>query len=134
MYAFFFGSGSSFPFRQTLADSTIALGMFPLRSLLVYGLTFVIINAQAVDLGTASVFAVLGASTVTNTGLTVLNGNLGVFPGTDITGFPSGVDNGVLHNDDQVAQIAQSDATTAYNVAAGLPFLPGNDLTGQNLG
>ena len=105
-----------------------------LRSLLVLGLICALINAQAVDLGTAAIFAVLGASTVTNIGATLLNGDLGVYPGTSITGFPPGTVDGVTHVTDAVAQIAQNDAVTAYGVAAGLAYSPGNDLTGKDLG
>ena len=48
-------------------------------------------------LGSAANFAVLGASTVTSTGDTVLNGNLGVYSGTAITGFPPGIVNGTIY-------------------------------------
>lgn len=76
-----------------------------------------------VDLGTAATYGVLGASAVTNTGPTVVNGDLGVSPGTSITGFgaaPDGVVNGVVHQTDAAAAQAQRDTTTAYDVAASL--------------
>src|SRR6185503_620505 len=88
--------------------------------------------AQA-SLGTAQSFAVLGGSTVTNTGPTVITGNLGVSPGSSVTGFPPGiVAGGSIHAADAAAAQAQSDLTTAYNTAAGTPC--GTDLTGQDLG
>lgn len=90
-------------------------------------------GASAQILGTADLFAALGGSTVTNTGPTVLFGNLGVWPGTAITGFPPGVvTNGTIHMGDAVAQQAQADLTVAYNIILGEAF--DTDLTGQDLG
>ena len=90
---------------------------------------------SAINLGTAGPFVVLGGSTVTNTGPSVLNGDLGVAPGTALVGFGlPAVVNGATHANDGVAQNAKSDLTTAYNVAAGQPVAPANDLTGTDLG
>ncbi|WP_436763835.1 ice-binding family protein [Streptosporangium sp. V21-05] len=50
-----------------------------------------------VPLGTAAGFAVLGRDSVTNTGTTVVTGDLGVWPGTTLSGFPPGVVNGTVH-------------------------------------
>ena len=89
----------------------------------------------ATILGTAQNFAVLGASTVTNTGATAIVGNVGVSPGTAITGFPPGVvTGGTLHAGDAVASQAHADLVTAYGVIAGEASPPANDLTGQDLG
>ncbi len=74
----------------------------------------------------------MGASTVTSTGETVLNGNLGLYAGTSITGFPPGtVVNGAIHDTDGVAQQAQADALTAYTSlknATGAVNLSGDTL------
>jgi len=91
-------------------------------------------QAAAVNLGTASPFVVLGGAAVTNTGPSVLKGDLGVSPGTSLTGFGSATILGATHENDGVASQAQADSTTAYNVAAGQPVPPQNDLTGTNLG
>lgn len=76
-------------------------------------------HAQSVGLGTADRFAVLGGSTVTNTGPTLITGDLGVTPGTAVTGAPLVL--GGVHRDDAIARQARIDATTAYGEAAGRP-------------
>ena len=77
--------------------------------------------AQNISLGTAANFGVLAGSAVTNTGPTVVTGNVGVWPGTAITGFPPGSiapGSGFLHSATPAAQQAQSDLTAAYTDAA----------------
>ncbi len=83
-------------------------------------------------LGTAGSFAVLGGSTVTNTGATIVRGNLGVSPGSAVTGFPPGTVFGTIHAANAVAAQAQADNNTAFNSLAAMPFA--TNLTGQNLG
>src|SRR5580704_3329403 len=74
-----------------------------------------------VPLASAASFAVLGASTVTSTGLTVLSGNLGVSPGTSITGFgPGVVRHGAIYAGGPVAAQAQADLATGYNYTVAL--------------
>jgi len=89
-------------------------------------------DATPVSLGSAASFGVLGSSTVTSTGNTRVNGDLGLYPGTSVTGFPPGVVNGDTHIADSVALQAQNDAQAAYNAAAAEP--DGTSLTGQDLG
>lgn len=88
--------------------------------------------ADKVGLGTAGSFAVLAGSAVTNTGPTVVNGDLGVSPDSAVSGFPPGLVNGTIHAGDAAAAQAQSDLTIAYNDAAGRAC--DVDLTGQDLG
>lgn len=90
-------------------------------------------------LGTAGTYATLAASAITNTGNTVLTGDLGLFPGTSVTGFPPGTVSGTQHITDSAAQIAQIDALAGYTTLAALPgyvtipsALDGQTLTAGN--
>jgi hypothetical protein len=90
----------------------------------------------AVPLGTTSTFVVLAGSTVTNTGATAVTGDLGVSPGSAVTGFPPGTVTGTIHAADTPAATAQSDLTVAYNDAAGRTtgaVTVSGDLTGLTL-
>ena len=85
--------------------------------------------STAPGLGTAGTYAVLAGTTVTNTGNTVLTGNLGISPGSACTGFPAPctgggpgvVNGGTIHAGDAAALQAQTDLTAAYGVAASSP-------------
>jgi hypothetical protein len=88
---------------------------------------------SAPPLGSAQSFAVLGASTVTNTGSTIITGDLGVSPGTAVTGFPPGnVTSGTAHLGDATATAAQAAVHTAYGNLVAQPC--GTNLTGKTLG
>jgi uncharacterized repeat protein (TIGR01451 family) len=115
---------------QTIVRSllTMLLAAYPLQSAM----------AQVAPLlGKAQGFAVLGSSNVTSTGLTTITGDLGVSPGTVVTGFPPGtVTKGTIHTADTLSALAQSDVITAYNNLAGQACdfdLTGQDLSGMTL-
>jgi hypothetical protein len=107
-----------------------------LKTLIVFLLAAASAFAQAaVPLGTATNFAILAGSAVTNTGSSVISGAVGVSPLTSITGFPPATivsGTGTTHSADAAAGNAQNDLTTAYNNAAGQPC--GTSLTGMDLG
>ena len=88
--------------------------------------------ATSPRLGTALNFTVLAGSTITNTGSSVITGNLGLDPGSAVTGFPPGSVTGTKHIADAVALQGKRDLITAYNDAANAPTT--SDLTGKNLG
>ncbi|MEV7968938.1 DUF4082 domain-containing protein [Sphaerisporangium sp. NPDC088356] len=72
-----------------------------------------------VNLGSAASFGVLAGTAVTNTDLTSITGDLGVSPGTSVTGFPPGTVSGATHAGDATASAAKSDLVAAYNDVAG---------------
>ena len=88
-----------------------------------------------VALGAAGPFAVLGAATVTSAGVSTLTGDLGVSPGTAITGFPPGVVHGSAEAGTAAAARAHTDVATAYGDLAGrTPTAPAGVLDGLTLG
>jgi type VI secretion system secreted protein VgrG len=120
--------------KKTLTLYGLMLGTFSVAALLS---AFVFPRGPKVAgpaLGRAWSFAVLGGSTVTNTGATAITGDLGVSsPGVSVTGFPPGtMTRGTQHVGDPAANQAQGDAQGAYAVLAGMPC--NNALTGQDLG
>lgn len=90
-----------------------------LATVLAVGLAGVIIAATTVNLYTADNFAVLAGSTITNTGSSVISGDIGLSPGTSVTGFPPGTITGTQQVANSAAIQAETDLTTAYNNASG---------------
>lgn len=70
-------------------------------------------------LGAAGNFVILAGSTVTSTGGTVVTGDLGLSPGSVVTGFPPGLLIGTRHVADVAAVAAKLALTVAFNNLAG---------------
>ncbi|KAJ2958123.1 hypothetical protein NQZ79_g6248 [Umbelopsis isabellina] len=109
-----------------------------MKSILYFACAFsfnTIINAQ-VSLGVASSYALLAATTITNTGPSQIFGNVGLFPGTSVTGFePNTVSQGVINVNNPAAMNAKDAAENAFNVAGTLASVGiSSVLAGQNLG
>jgi Ice-binding-like/PEP-CTERM motif len=104
---------------------------------LVFALPLLALSARAdtvsTDFANASAFAVLGATTVTNTGATTLGGNLGVSPGLAITGSGTITLSGSIYTGTPgVAATAQSSALNTYNYLTTLSSVA--NPNGMNLG
>lgn len=118
----------------------VCSGLLLLGVVLVQPLSTAAAMASQLELGTAGDFSVLAGSTVTNTGPTIISGDaavggdLGLSPGSAVTGFPPGTltPPGTLQVENAVAAQGQSDLAIAYTTAAGLAC--DANLTGQDLG
>ena len=111
--------GSSSSLARTGVDTTqqssIDVGTVALAAISPLGTC----KQAGVPLGEAGDFRVLAGTTVTNTGATVVNGNLGLSPGSSVTGFPPGKVTGKMHVTDKAAAKAQKDLVRGYNNAMG---------------
>jgi hypothetical protein len=104
------------------ADARLKSGAWHLGLGCVMALGFVSpLSAQSVPMGTAAGYGVIAGSAITNTGPTLITGDLGIWPSnvSSVTGFPPGIVTGATHFADAVAMSAQSDVTTAYDDLAG---------------
>jgi hypothetical protein len=88
-----------------------------------------------VDLGDASGFQVIAQATITNAGLTMVDGDIGLTPGVSVTGFPPGTVSGTIQINTPPAVAALASLMTAYADAAGRPgpTIVNNNLAGQVL-
>jgi hypothetical protein len=95
-----------------------------------------VLGQTAPPLGAAESFAVLGGTAVTATGPAVISGNVGVSPGTAVTGFPPAtvINGAIFTGAGSLAAPAQAGALSAYNNLKGQPCLPANNLSGIILG
>lgn len=126
-------SSTSYDYVATYTTALVIPSAVSLQ--VIWAVTPVSIAQTTIPLGTAANFAVLAGSTITNTGLTVISGDLGLSPGTAVTGFPPGIVNGALRTGDATAAIAKTDLSTAINTANALtlPILLAGDLGGRTL-
>ncbi len=125
--------GASTSFNATITTGAMDLEGNALASNFVWTFaTGTSSGLSPIDLGAAANFGVLAATTVTNvvSAGTVINGDLGLTPGSSVTGFPPGVVNGTIQIDTPPAVAAMASLMTAYGIAAGLS---GPTIIAENL-
>jgi hypothetical protein len=113
-----------------------------MRSSLLAGTGFAVLlygafPASAQTLGTTQTFGVLGGTSVTAGGAgATVNGDVGVSPGTSITGPITVVAPFGIHNNDASAIAARADFLTLNGslLVGACTALPSDQLNGQNLG
>lgn len=108
-----------------LAGDALAPGQVPNPWTFTTGNTLI---PGSVNLGSAGTFGIMATAAITSTGLSVINGNVALQPGTSMTGFPPGVVNGSIHINDAISAQAQIDLLVAYNLVKGLA--PGTTIAG----
>ena len=111
-------------YTATISTGAKDLGGNALPANYVWSFTTAVQNCQSpVPLGSAANFEVLGGSTVTNTGPTVITGgDLGLSPGSAVTGFPPGTLTAPakFQVTNPIAAQGQLDLTIAYLYTQGL--------------
>jgi Ice-binding-like/Bacterial Ig-like domain len=123
-------------YTATVTTGAKDTGGLALEASYTWSFTTAACSQVPVVLGSASNFAVLAGSTVTNTGLTSITGDVGVSPSSAITGFGPGIIVGAQHAADPTAAQGIFDLTTAYDDAAGRTLCPvskSGNLGGQTL-
>jgi hypothetical protein len=124
------------PYQARVTVGARDTGDTPLAEDFFWTFTTALCSQGRIELGAAAGFAVLAASTATNTGPTVVTGDLGVSPGNAVTGFPPGVITGSFHLADATADSASAALSAAYTEAqarAVCPIPVSGDLGGQTL-
>jgi len=127
---------ASTTFTATLTTGVEDLAGNPLASNFVWSfITGSTAGQDPINLGSAASFVVLAQATVTNTGLTIVNGDLGLSPGASVTGFPPGIVNGTIQIDNAPAIAGMASLATAYNAIVAIPSgtTVSGDLGGQIL-
>lgn len=113
---------------KDLEGNALAAGLVPNPWTFTTANTIVVPAAGPVPLGSAGTFGIMATAAITNTGNSIINGDVSLEPGSSMVGFPPGVVNGATHINDTVSHQARADLLVAYNFAKNLP--PGTTVSG----